>query len=619
VWLIALFTASVGLPFAAASATAPLLQSWFARTGRGDAADPYYLYGASNAGSFVALLAFPLLLEPMLGAHAQSIAWTFGFGALAACIMACALIAYASKGDVPTRVHGEAPTLRQRLIWAALGLAPSALLVSATTHITTDVASAPLLWVIPLALYLSAFIAAFSTRTWISPRFAFIAYPLLAAAALCAGWAADDWRISIGLTLATMWLGAYVCCRALYDARPAATELTGFYLWMSLGGVIGGALAALVAPIVFNTVLEWHVSVVLCLLALPLRGVLGRPMFALYGVLVAATLAAALTAMLGAPNGALIAAGIGAGFCAIIVAGANRVLMAVAGAALVLMGASVQGAGVRFADRSFYGAVRIADTADHTWRLFMHGTTLHGVQSLTPETEHMPTGYYGLEAPIGDAMRAMNDAGLLHNVGVLGLGAGTMACYAKPGQNWTFYEIDPLVVRVAQDPRLFTFLSDCTPDAAMIVGDARLELAKQPAGAYDLMLVDAFSSDSVPMHLMTREAMTLYLDHVSAHGVVLIHVSNRNLALADVAARAAIAAGAVALHQRYQPPELGFANFRSEVVAIARTREALAPLMADPAWEIATPPEGRVWTDDYSNVLQPLLQRIAERGEAPAR
>lgn len=610
-WLMALFTASVGLPFAAISATAPLLQSWYARTARADAGDPYYLYGASNAGSFVALLAFPLLIEPALGAHAQSLAWTFGFAGLGAAILGCALIVSRSAArSAAVQAAADLVSWKQRLSWAALGLAPSALLVSATTHITTDVVSAPLLWVIPLAIYLSAFIVAFSPRPWVSPRIAAIAFPLLAAASLCVGWSAGDWRVVIGLTLMTLWSGCFVCCRALYDARPATGELTGFYLWMSLGGVIGGALTALLAPVIFNSVLEWHLSVVLCLLALPLRGALARPMLAIYGLCVALTVLAAGATLLGVVNPTLIAASLGAGFCAIVIARSNRALMAGAGAALVLTGASAQGVGVLFAERSFYGAVRVLDTEDHAWRIFMHGTTLHGVQSLSPEGSRIPAGYYGPLTPVGQAMRKLNDAGGVNNVAMLGLGAGAMACYARPGQSWSFFEIDPLVVRVARDPTLFTYLSQCTPDAPMIVGDARLELAKQKSGAYDVLFADVFSSDAVPTHLITREAMTLYLDRVSPKGVVLIHVTNRNLALADVAARAAMAAGAVVLHQRYTPAEQSFANVRAEVIAIARTNEALAPLSTDPAWQVANPPPGRVWTDDYSSVLEPLLRRL---------
>lgn len=611
-WLIALFSVSVGLPFAAISATAPLLQSWFARTGRADAGDPYYLYGASNAGSLAALLAFPLLIEPALGANAQSIAWSVGFGVLALAILGCAFLVWRAGGVMTAEVHEEtAPAIswRTRAKWTLLGLLPSALLVAATTHITTDVASAPLLWVIPLALYLSAFILAFGQRTWIPAKLTAIAMPALAAVTLVIGWSAGDWRIMSVAVLGTLWLGTYVCCRALYDARPEARALTDFYLWMSLGGVVGGALTALVAPVVFDGVLEWPIAVALSLLALPGGKKLSRQMMIIFGGCLAITVAAALFAMFGAVNGRLVAAGLVAGLAAIIVGRNSRTLMTLACGAVVLMGALIQHQGVAFADRSFYGAVRVTD--DGPWRRFVHGTTLHGVQSLDPALARTPTGYYGPLTPIGSTFTALNDAGRLHDVAVLGLGAGAMACHARAGQNWTFYEIDPLVVQVARDRRLFTFLSDCTPDAPVIVGDARLELAKQPHGAYDLVVADAFSSDAVPTHLITREAMQLYLDSVDEDGVVLVHVSNRNLAMADVAARAGLAAGAVVIQRLYLPDTYSYANFGSEVVAMARTREALEPLLADPAWHFSSPPPGRAWTDDYSNILDPFTQRIA--------
>jgi len=610
-WLLALFAASVGAPFAAISATAPLLQAWFARTGRADAGDPYYLYGASNAGSLAALLAFPVLIEPQLGAHAQSLAWSAGFALLAVSILGCAALVFVLGGArmAPAAAHAaRASTWGERLKWATLGLLPSLLLVAGTTHISTDVASAPLLWVIPLALYLSAFILAFSQRTWIAPRITAIALPALAAVTLVIGWTAGDWRVLAGAILATLWLGTYVCCRALYDARPDAARLTEFYLWMSLGGVIGGAMAALGAPLVFDSVLEWPVAVVLCLLALPRGRKLSAPLLLIYAACVAITVFAAASAMLSGAGGRLIAAGLAAGLCAVIVARQNRELMALACAALVVMGATVQQRGVLLADRSFYGAVRVLD--DGPWRRFAHGTTLHGVQSLDPGTAHTPTGYYGPLTPIGSAMEALNAAGRINRVAILGLGVGAMACHYRLGQQWTYYEIDPLVVRVARDRSLFTFLSDCTPDAPVIVGDARLELARQPAGAYDLVLADAFSSDAVPTHLITREAMALYLSRVSEHGVVLVHVSNRNLALADVAARAAMAAGAVAIQRLYIPEHYSYANFPSQVVAIARTREALAPLLASGEWQLSAPPPGRPWTDDYSNILEPLIERM---------
>jgi hypothetical protein len=330
----------------------------------------------------------------------------------------------------------------------------------------------------------------------------------------------------------------------------------------------------------------------------------------IFAACVAITLAAAAAAAFDLFDGRLVPAGLVAGLSALIVARESRVLMTLACAAVIALGASVQHSGVVFADRSFYGAVRVLDTEDGQWRRFVHGTTLHGVQSLDPARATTPTGYYGPLTPIGSAMTALNDAGGLDRIAILGLGAGAMACHARPGQQWTYYEIDPLVVQVARDPRLFSFLSSCTPDAPVIVGDARLELAKQPRGAYDLVLADAFSSDAVPTHLITREAMQLYLDSVDEDGVVLVHVSNRNLAMAGVAERAALAAGAVVIERLYLPERRDYANFASQVVAIARTREALEPLMADGGWSFAAPEPGRAWTDDYSNIMEPLVERI---------
>lgn len=612
-WLLALFAASVGAPFAAISATAPLLQAWFARTGRADAADPYYLYGASNAGSLAALLAFPLLIEPQLGAQAQSLGWSAGFAALALAILGCAALVFTLGGakHAPERTAAaRATTWVERGKWAGLGLLPSLLLVAATTHISTDVASAPLLWVIPLALYLSAFILAFTQRTWISSRIAGVALPALAAVTLVTGWSVGDWRILSALVLATLWLGAYVSCRALYDARPDAGRLTEFYLWMSLGGVVGGALAALGAPLVFDGVLEWPIAVALSLLALPRGRKMAPPMLLIFAACLMVAAYAVAVSMLGEASGRVTAAGLAAGLCAIIVARESRAFMILACAAVIFMGATIQHRGVLFADRSFYGAVRVLD--DGPWRRFAHGTTLHGVQSLDPDLAHTPTGYYGPLTPIGSAMHALNAAGGVERVAILGLGVGAMACHYRLGQQWTYYEIDPLVVQVARDRSLFTFLSDCTPDAPVIVGDARLELARQPEAAYDLILADAFSSDAVPTHLITREAMQLYLSRVSDGGVVLVHVSNRNLALADVAARAAIAGGAAAIQRLYIPEHRSYANFASQVVAIARTREALEPLLASGGWEVSAPPPGRAWTDDYSNILEPLVQRMTQ-------
>ena len=527
--------------------------------------------------------------------------------------MGCAFLVWSADAsdfaERPVKAAAAQATWRERGKWAVLGLLPSALLVAGTTDLTTDVASAPLLWVIPLALYLSAFILAFSPRAWIPARVTTLLLPALAGIALVVSWSAGDWRILAVAVLSTLWLGAYVSCRALYDTRPDAARLTDFYLWMSLGGVVGGALAALAAPMLFDSVLEWPIAVTLTLFSLPAGKMPSRPLLVIFAACVAITLLAAMLA--GSPlAGRFVAAGLVSGLAAIALGRTSRTLMAVACIAIIVMGAAVQRASVVFADRSFYGMVRVLDTEDGQWRRFAHGTTMHGVQSRDPARALTPTGYYGPLTPIGSAMRALNANGRVHNVAILGLGVGTMACWKQPAQSWTFYEIDPLVVQVARDPRLFTFLSRCAPTSPVIVGDARLELAKQKPGAYDLILADAFSSDAVPTHLITREAMQLYLNSVSENGVILVHVSNRNLALADVAVRAAQGAGAFVVQRIYLPARYDYANFASQVVAIARHREDLAPLMADPAWTVSEPSAGRMWTDDYSNILEPMVERL---------
>ncbi|MBL8548681.1 MAG: fused MFS/spermidine synthase [Hyphomonadaceae bacterium] len=620
-WLLALFAVSVGAPFAAASATAPLLQAWYSRTGQADATDPYHLYGASNAGSLLALLAFPILIEPMLGTQAQSLSWAIGFCALGFALMACGSLTLAAGGEKVVVAHDATrASWRQRLLWLGMSAMPSALLVAATTHITTDVASAPLLWVIPLALYLAAFIAAFSKQAPLSPRIAALILPAAVVLALVSSWVGGDWRLQALITLSALGMGVYVGCRALYDSRPLNGGLTEFYLWMSLGGVVGGASTALLAPVVFDTTLEWQLTLALCLFAVPLAAAkLTRPMLIVFGVCLALAVLGTIGALAFGPAwiGNATSAAVLACICPAIAAGRSRKLLAVACAGVAFVAASLPHVSAPFVGRSFYGVVRVVDSPDGKWRMFAHGTTNHGVQSRRPETALVPAGYYGPLTPIGSAFRVLNGADRLHEVAVLGLGAGAMACHARAGQSWMFVEIDPLVVRVAEDPRYFTFLSRCTPNAPVIVGDARLEMQRQPAGKFDLIVADAFSSDAVPTHLITEEAMALYLSRLTSNGVALIHVSNRNLALADVAARAAEAAGATVLHRSYMPQGFDMANVGSEVLAIANTPEALAPLAAEAEWRPAHPKPGRVWTDGYSNILEPLLGRLFSRHRAP--
>ena len=625
-WLIALFAASVGAPFMVISATAPLLQAWFSKTGRNDAADPYFLYAASNAGSLIALVAYPLALEPFLGAQAQSQVWTFGYVALGVLIAACGLLTLSlqRQSAAPTAAAAPAaPAVKaswgQRGMWTLYAFAPSMLLVAASTHITTDVASAPLLWVAPLALYLLAFIMAFMKKPLIAPRYALLFHLVLTVSALVLSWTYVQWTSLLTITLLALFFGVLACCQELYRRRPEASGLTEFYMWMSVGGVLGGAFAALVAPVLFDTVAEYPLALALTLALRPWGSPTSKTLLrlAVGAGLVAGALVAVPRLMDMPIMPALVFAGMGLMAAAMVCVQRHPFALAACALAIIGVGKVFSNADNIFATRGFYGVMDVVDSPDGAYRLFTHGTTVHGVQHNDPARAHQPGGYYGPLTPIGQTFRTLTDAGRVDNVVVLGLGVGAMSCYATPEQSWTFYEIDPLVVDVAMNPELFTLVSGCAPQANVLVGDGRLLLQDEPAGSVDLLLVDAFSSDAVPTHLLTREAMTLYLSRLSAQGVAMIHISNRNLALSDIVGRTARAAGAVAIERVFNNPVTQngperWANLSSHAVLIARDTEALGPLLATGQWRLMQPSDRRVWTDDYTNILEPLMTRLAE-------
>jgi hypothetical protein len=625
-WLMGLFAVSVGAPFMAVSATAPLLQAWFSKTGRADAGDPYFLYAASNAGSLLALVAYPLAVEPMLGAHDQAQIWQGGYWALGAIIAACGLLTLSLQRqeagpDRPIPVARSAKaSVGRRAMWVLYAFAPSMLLVAASTHITMDVASAPLLWVAPLALYLLAFIMAFAKKPLIAPRYALLLHLVLTVSALALSWAYVPWTSLLTVTLGALFFGVLVCCQALYRLRPEASGLTEFYMWMSVGGVLGGAFAALAAPVLFSTVLEYPLALALTLALRPWGEPTAKPLlrFALVAI-VAAALVVAAPRLLGMPiMPALVFGGMALVVMAMVAVQRHPFALAACALAIAGTGKVFTEADNLFGTRSFYGVMDVVDTPDGEYRLFTHGTTVHGVQALDPVRAHQPGGYYGPLTPIGQTFRVLTDAGRVNNVVVMGLGVGAMSCYATPAQSWTFYEIDPLVVDVAMNPELFTLVSGCAPQARVLVGDGRLLLQDERAGSVDLLLVDAFSSDAVPTHLLTREAMGLYLSRLSPQGVAMVHISNRNLALGDIVARTAQAAGAVAIERVFANPVTGdepgkWDNLSSHAILIAASDEALAPLMATGQWRIMTPSDRRVWTDDYTNIMEPLLTRAAEQ------
>jgi hypothetical protein len=639
-WLLGLFAASIGLPFFALSASAPLLQAWFARTDHPRAANPYFLYAASNFGSFLALISYPLAVEPLTRLTDQSRAWSAGFCILILLMAACGVV-FVRAGR--HRAAGEPqdvaapPSARRALAWVLLAAVPAGLLVAVTAHISTDIGAVPLLWVVPLALYLATFVIVFQARPIIPHHVVLVAQPffLVALVAALVLPVVPHILAQIAINLAAFFVIALTCHGELAKRRPPAEHLTAFYLWMSAGGMIGGLCAALIAPLVFNWIAEYPLLIVLAALCRPgLSFPLGRREWTLIAC------AAALALYLAAPA-------LGFGFDVdertfqIVVGGllllallvelfAWQAPLAFAGlVAIAFMLARIYepDAGRQQTVRSFFGVLKVMQTVDNKFRVLMHGTTIHGAERMadieafpsdrTPE----PLTYYHANSALTRSLEAARARkGEPMRVAVVGLGTGTFVCWAQPGDHWEIYEIDPAVVRITAEQKRFTFLASCTPQAPIIMGDARLKLAEAPDGAYDFIMVDAFSSDTIPIHLLTREAMAVYLAKLAPHGMIVMHVSNRHLELSSVVAGIAQANG---LKARTNPGTSGdeheddFAyKFTSTIVIAARADEDFGVLgePGDFAWPVLTAPaKQRIWTDDYSNIIGAILRHLRDR------
>lgn len=625
-WLLAALGLSIGAPFAVLSATAPLIQAWWARTRGEEGGDPYVLYAASNLGSFAALLAYPAILEPLLALNAQTVAWTVGYGLFAAVILA---LAWAAR-TAPDRTVVQAPTSppvawKERLIWIALAAAPSSLMLGVTAHIATDVASAPLLWIVPLALYLLTFVVAFSAKPAIPLFWTLLVQGVLAA--VCTAlmpFKTIEWWLMMAVHLSAFFFTALLCHQLLSKRRPPADRLTEFYLLLSVGGVIGGGLTALVAPVVFDVVREYPLVLILVGLARPWRGVKLTPLhLGLFGVAAIAGLLpllvyAALRAnpdwvhTLSWKNAEYFSYGAITLAAAAAIVLRDRALLFVAALTAISIGAHAVAGRYAWIDneRSFFGVLRVADYQDPKLgrvKMLLHGTTLHGAQAGSPEWICHPMMYYAPVTPIGQAVDMVLARGPARTVGVVGLGTGALASYKRSADTFRFFEIDPEVVALSgAQGRQFTYVRQCAiGPVGMVLGDARLTLTRERPGSYDLLVIDAFSSDSVPTHLLTTEALAGYLRLLKPDGVVLLHLSNRNLEIITPAVASARAVGASVLHQSYgedpKAPQLSEAS--TEALILARNPEALADFRADGRWGPPPTSSARAWTDDYVNIV----------------
>ncbi|KQN36941.1 hypothetical protein ASG37_04540 [Sphingomonas sp. Leaf407] len=617
-WLLA---ASIGPLFFAVSAQAPLLQRWFAFACPGR--DPYALYAASNVGSFAGLIAYPLLVEPLLSLKGQSWGWSIGYGVLLLLVVACGWLLPLRRDAVVVGDPGPAPGMRRVAHWIVLALVPSGLMLATTTFLTTDIVAVPLLWVLPLGLYLLSFTVAFADRRGMAEaitRYAPITI-LVFGGMMIAGH--HDFPLLNALAALLLLFAVSVSLHTrMHALRPAPARLTGFYLAMSVGGALGGVFAGLVAPVVFDWTYEYPLLILAAGLLAPLPFLLPMTerlwraratvlsVVAIGGVVVLVVLGLTNPAgMLGTKADAVAFFGIVAiGLFAI---GARLPYVVALAGALYLFGGyraielSLE-PGAR--TRSYFGVYTVAH--GNGVRELQHGTTLHGIQLTgSPARERTPTTYYVPQSGVGEALRAAPVIyGPKARIGVVGLGTGTLSCYARPGQQWRFYEIDPTVVRIARDSGAFTFLRNCLPDARIVMGDARLSLTDQPANSLDLLVLDAFSSDAVPMHLMTREAFATYRRVLGRKGLLLVHISNRYLDLGPVVA--ATAGGWMAAGLSYQPASEANGETGSEWIALTPDPEVLAELLASGGdWVPLPPSDASPWTDDYASIL-PVLRAL---------
>ncbi len=663
-WLLMTLALVVGPAFFALSSAGPLVQRWFGATSHRRAKDPYFLYAASNAGSMLGLLSYPFLIEPWLALDAQRRAWVGAFVVFVVLIIACGVLmarARVGAGDhepgeepspVPVPVADQPEPTRsragERLVWVGLAFIPSSLLLGVTTYISTDVAAIPLLWVLPLAIYLLSFIAAFGMDTGRLIRW--LRYPsavaVVAAALLVLFFIEGVVAVMIGVHLVAFALVATYCHASLASRRPRVERLTEFYLLLSVGGALGGAFNAIVAPAVFPDAYEYPLALILAAAALPwvggLTGVGAGPggirwssivrfappiVLALYMVLVVALYPVQsasdgpvpMLVLVGVPAAIALTAcrdGLSLALCLLAIAGV-RITRQVTNPDILLL------------DRTFFGVHRVVMGEEEVFAFnsqtgavtefpvysIYHGSTRHGGQVKDhPFLGRRPTAYYHETGPLGDVFGSLHARGEPLRVGILGLGAGAMSAYGRDGDHFTYFEIDPLVVHIARDSGLFSYLRDTRARTDIELGDGRMRLEEHPDGEFDLLIFDAFSGDAVPVHLISVEAVELYRRKVRPGGLVVMNISNRRLDLVPIVANACARLGiAGAVRDDYSVTEEQHAEGKlpSTWTVIAGDREGLAPVAAgSPGWLLLMPVPGKpTWTDDFSSITDVMLWR----------
>lgn len=562
-WLVLALGASIGLPFLVLSATAPILQRWIADSNV-QIRNPYVLYAASNAGSFLGLIAFPLLLEPHLRLGDQSRLWSVLFLAALALMGLCGMLAWTQSESYQRDNSAAVAAIdwRKRLTWLALAFVPSSLLLSVTTYLSTDIAATPLLWVIPLSLYLLTFVIVFarSGSVLTIPMGVLHSLLIVSLAVILFRDIVLGFRSGYAFHLLLFTTTALVLHGELAATKPDPRRLTEYYLWISLGGALGGMFTALIVPLIFRSTRDYTLMLfVACLVRL----IFQKPRF---------------------PT-------------RLILAGVPALLLAIAAYPR-------QPVGTLYTDRSFFGIYRVTLNKGPAHVLY-HGSTIHGAQLLNQPQS--PVTYYHVNGPVGQVFHSLQESDSTRNVGVVGLGTGSIVCYSRPHEHWTFFEIDWHVWRIARTPGLFSFLEKCAVKPRVVLGDARLTIAKEPTAKYSLLVLDAFSSDAIPVHLMTRQAFASYKRVLAEHGLLLVHISNRRLELEPVVGALAHDAGLwgrIRNHDLSNDVQNKTFEYGSDWVLLAKRREDLGVTLNDSRWRaLNAAPPNTIWTDDYSNLL----------------
>jgi spermidine synthase len=613
----------VGAPFFALSSNSSLIQWWWSRSGFRDSQDPYWLYGASNSGSLLALLLYPFALERAFGVSQQGLLWAAGYGGfvvLTAAVMFHALVRSSASPQTdglpetvradPDQGSAEPLPVRRVLLWVFRSAVGSSLLLSVSTQITTDLAPTPLLWVVPLALFLVTFILAFSVterlhRPWLvaaATAFLFGSLGLLVVGGR------PRFEITLAISLGTLFFGALLCHRDLAANRPRTAHLTAFYLWISFGGALGGTLNGLVAPLVFDSVAELPLTLMALALLLYVdpetdRLAAYRPTWRA-ALLVGLGLIVPLISSLNVDGQRLIPAIVGV---TVLWCLASARYVGMVGMTVVIAGGLILadpfGSGTVVArERSFFGVIWVRDAGDVLDML--HGSTIHGSQSKDPAQRRLPGAYYHTGGPLGGAMLQAADSA---RIGIIGLGTGGLAGLGRPGQHITYFEIDPLVEVMAR--QYFSFLADSPARVDVRIGDGRLEMAELPDDSFDLLIVDAFSSDFIPIHLLTEEAIDVYVRKARPGALMVFHISNRHADLRRVLVSYAEARGLAIAHADFTPAseEAGQGARRTVVAALSTHDSTIDVLTQEEIWSREAVGVHPVrWTDDYSNLLSVL-------------